>query len=322
MKILVTGCAGFIGFHTSLKLLKKNFKVIGVDSLNNYYSKKLKQDRLKILLKKKNFTFVKGNLSSKKIVLNLIQKRPNLIVHLAAQAGVRHSLEFPKEYIKNNIYPFLNILEVIKNKKIPLIYASTSSVYGGLKVNKFEENLYTNQPLQFYAVTKLTNELMAHAYFKLYNISSIGLRFFTVYGPWGRPDMALFKFTKNIILNKKINVFNYGNHSRDFTYVEDIAESILRIAVKVNKQKESKYLIFNIGNGSPVKLLSFIKILEVILKKKSIRNLLPLQQGDVPNTFASTKRLTKFIKFKPQTDIKVGVKKFIDWYLTYYKIKK
>jgi len=324
MKILITGCAGFIGFHTAKKFLKNNCNVVGIDSLNNYYSLTLKKNRIQLLNQNKNFKFYKINISSSKQIKKIFQSKFDIVINLAAQAGVRYSIKNPKAYTDSNISGFLNILENIKlkNKNIALIYASTSSVYGDSKNKILDEKVNTSNPIQYYAVTKKTNELMAHAYYKLFNISSIGLRFFTVYGPYGRPDMALFRFTKNIINNKPIDVYNFGNHYRDFTYVDDISESIFRLAKKIKKRKKNIFEIFNIGNGFPIKLGKFISIIEKSLNKKAKKNFINLQKGDIVGTHASSKKLFKYINYKPKTNVQLGIKNFVKWYLEYYRIRK
>ena len=339
MNILVTGSAGFIGYHLCNSILndKKN-KVYGIDNLNNYYSVKLKKHRLYLLKKKKNFFFFKINILDKKKLFNIVKKyKITVIIHLAAQAGVRYSLTNPEIYIDTNIKGFLNILEVCKIFKISnLIYASTSSVYGLNKNFPFKENNIADHPAQLYAATKKSNELMAHAYSSLYKIPTTGLRFFTVYGPWGRPDMALFNFTKNILENKKIELFNYGNHSRDFTYIDDIVDVIKKFINKpatTNKYWDKKnpdpstsvapYRIYNVSNGHKVSLKKFLREIEKNLKKKAKINYLPLQKGDIEDTLSSTQLLNSAIKVKKSsTDYKQGIKIFIQWYLGYYSKNK
>lgn len=319
-KILITGCAGFIGFHLSQFYLKKNFKILGIDNINDYYDQKLKTDRIKLLNKlgKKNFIFCKKDLRNKKVLKNLFKKHKiKEIFHLAAQAGVRHSLKKPEDYISNNINSFLNILELSREYKIKKIfYASTSSVYGLNKHNSINEFSDTNKPIQFYAVTKKTNELMAYAYNKLYNLKLIGLRFFTIYGPWGRPDMALFKFTKNILQNKKINVHNFGKHSRNFTYIDD---AVLAIDA-IYKHNDKKFDIYNIASPKSVQLKNYIEKIENYLGIKSIQNKIPLQKGDVEKVSANISKLNKIYKPKKITNVDVGIKKFIDWYRNYYNV--
>jgi UDP-glucuronate 4-epimerase len=320
MKILITGVAGFIGYHLANKLLKTSNKIYGIDHLNNYYSSKLKKDRLKELKKNKNkLTFYKKDISNKKFVDKIFKlEKFDVIINLAAQAGVRYSITNPDSYIKRNIIGFYNILEASRMNNIKhLIYASTSSVYGDNKQFPLTEKLFTNKPLTLYAATKLSNELMAHAYSYLFKIKTTGLRFFTVYGPWGRPDMALFLFTKNIIANKPINVFNNGNHIRDFTYVEDIAEGIKKIVLSKKKTKE-KYNIFNIGNDKPIHLIEYINQIEKCLDKKAKKINLPLQQGDIVKTHASIKKIKKYYNFKPVTNVEKGISNFINWYKSYF----
>ena len=319
MQILITGAAGFIGFNLSKYLLdKSNVKIIGVDSLNTYYSKKLKKDRIKELSKYKNFAFFNLNILNKKKLEKIFKIRKiNLVINLAAQAGVRYSLVKPSEFIENNVQGFYNIIEVAKKYKIKrIIYASSSSVYGDSRKFPLKETQNIS-PKNIYALSKKINEEMADIFSKQYNISFIGLRFFTVYGPWGRPDMALFKFTKNIIKGKKIDVFNRGNHVRDFTFVEDVVEAVFRIIRDKNKKKI--YKIYNIGNGKKIKLLEYIKIIEKYLKKKSKKNYLALQKGDVIKTHCNNNLLKKDYKFKPTKNVKYGIKSFLEWFLSYYK---
>ena len=333
--ILITGTAGFIGFHLTKLLLEKNKKVIGIDSINNYYDVSLKKKRLQHLKKigKKNFIFFKADISNK-ISLKKIFKnhRISYVVNLAAQAGVRYSLENPSSYIKNNIVGFQNIIELSAKHKIKhFLYASTSSVYGMNTKLPFVETDSVDHPLQLYAASKRSNELIAHAYSYLYKIPSTGLRFFTVYGPWGRPDMALFKFTKNIYLEKKIEVFNYGNHVRDFTYVDDIVKSIYLLLNQIPKSSKNLKLkpnlsrcpfqILNIGNSKPVKLMNYIKEIEKNVNKKAKIIYKKLQKGDVKTTYASSKKLFKKIKYKPRVSIAEGVYNFVNWYKKFYKIK-
>ena len=318
MHILVTGSSGFIGYHLSKLLLNNNCKVVGLDNHNSYYDIKLKKNRNSLLLKHKNFKFYKVDLQdSKKLETIFKNHKIKCVINLAAQAGVRYSLINPKAYIDSNINGFFNILDLSNKYKVKkFIYASTSSIYG--KQNKFplKENFKTDNPIQLYAATKKSNEVMATAYSNLYKIKTVGLRFFTVYGPWGRPDMALFKFTKNIIEGKKINLFNKGNHIRDFTYIDDIVEAIFKLIVKKNFPKQK---IYNVGNGKKIPLRKYIKLIEKKLKKKSKKNLLPLQKGDVIKTHADITYLKKDIKFKPYRDVEYGINKFVDWYLSYYK---
>lgn len=333
-KILITGAAGFIGSHLSLKLIRDGYKVVGIDNLNDYYSVQLKEDRLS-LLENESFTFYKTDLENMEEINKIFEAEyPDVVINLAAQAGVRYSLENPKAYIDANIVGFTNILEVCRHFKVDhLIYASSSSVYGANTSLPFSTNDNIDHPLSLYAATKKANELMAHTYSSLYNIPTTGLRFFTVYGPWGRPDMALFMFTKNILEGKKINVFNNGNMMRDFTFVDDIVEAISRL---INKPAEpnkewngskpdpsssyAPYKVYNIGNNSPVSLMEFIESIEEKTGKKAMKNYMPLQAGDVPATYADVNDLYENINFKPQTNIKDGVGKFVDWYRSYYKV--
>lgn len=324
MKILITGSAGFIGFHLAKKLLEKNFSIIGVDNINSYYDVNLKKERLKILKKikrGKKFKFYKCDISNEKKLDNIFKKnKVTHVVNLAAQAGVRYSILNPASYVKSNLVGFANILENCKKYNIKhLLYASTSSVYGANKKMPYKESDNTDNPIQFYAATKKSNEIMAHSYSHLYKLPTTGLRFFTVYGPWGRPDMALFKFTKNILLGKKIDIYNYGKHSRDFTYIDDIIESIyLLIKSKINKPFSR---IFNIGKGKSDKLTDYISQIEICLNKKAKKNYIELQKGDIVKTLANTHKLNKIIKKKKFTPINIGILKFINWYLKFYKIK-
>jgi UDP-glucuronate 4-epimerase len=330
--ILITGAAGFIGFHLTNKFLEKKFTVIGVDCFDSYYDVKLKKKRIYNLKKKKNFKFYRLDISEKNKLNKIFQNHKiEYVINLAAQAGVRYSLSNPDIYIKNNIIGFHNlIMASIKNNIKHFIYASTSSVYGLNKKMPFKEQDPVDHPLQLYAVTKRSNELMAHAYSYLYNLPTTGLRFFTVYGPWGRPDMALFKFTKNIILGKKIEVFNYGNHIRDFTYVTDIVEAIYLLLKKLPKKNttnklkpnlsSSPFQILNIGNSKPVKLMSYIREIEKCTNKKAKIKYKTLQKGDVKMTYADSNLLYKKIKFKPKIRISEGVANFVKWYKSFYKI--
>ena len=329
-RYLVTGCAGFIGFHVSLKLLKLNFKVIGIDSLNNYYDKGLKIQRLKILKKNKNFIFFKLNIKYRILLEKIFKKfKPEKIIHLAAQPGVRYSIINPHAYIDNNIVAFLNILHLSKNYRVKhFIYASSSSVYGDNKKIPFNEKDPTNHPLQLYAATKKANELMAYSYSSLYKIPTTAIRFFTVYGPWGRPDMALFLFTKNILRKKPINIFNHGKHIRDFTYIDDAVDGVIKIVNKIPKiVKEKKHKddfvphrIINIGSSKKIKLIKYIKAIELALKIKAIKNLLPKQKGDMNTTFSDISLINKLVNYKPKTKINDGFKKFTNWFIKYYKI--
>ncbi len=330
--ILITGVAGFIGMHVSKKFLENGYVVYGIDNINDYYDVELKNARLDNLKKNfKNFKFSKIDICDFESLKNIFDlTEVDYVIHLAAQAGVRYSIIKPYSYIEANIKGFLNILEVIKEKQIKhFIYASSSSVYGNNIDETYYEESNTDQPLAIYGVTKKSNELMAHSYSYLYNIPTTGLRFFTVYGPWGRPDMALFIFTKSILENKQISIFNNGNMIRDFTYIDDITESIYRLLLKPpleynfqNTKKNHKpfvpYNIFNIGNSSPRILLDYVYILEKNLNLKAKKKFLPIQKGDVISTKSSTKKLYNWIEFKPNTPIELGVKNFVEWYKNFY----
>lgn len=333
--ILVTGSAGFIGSHLSSRLLNEGHQVIGIDNVNDYYDPKLKQDRLK-QLKDENFIFIKTNLENLETINQIFEKyKPEIVINLAAQAGVRYSLENPHAYVNSNIVGFTNILEACRHNKVGhLIYASSSSVYGANESKPFSTSDNIDHPLSLYAATKKSNELFAHTYSHLYGLPTTGLRFFTVYGPWGRPDMALFLFTKAIVNDEPIDVFNHGNMMRDFTYVDDIVESITRLTRRpaqsnpewsgANPDPGSSYApykVYNIGNNSPVRLMDFIEAIENKLGKTAKKNFLPLQAGDVPETYANVDDLYRDIDFQPQTSIQDGVNKFIDWYLEYYEVK-
>ncbi len=321
MKILITGSAGFIGFHISRLFLQKGHHVYGIDSLNRYYDVKLKQARNKILLNFNKYRFKKININSSKKVSSLFKKNKfDLVIHLAAQAGVRYSLKNPSKYIDCNIKGFFNIIDNIKKNNIKnFIYASSSSIYGNSKKSVFKESDNATSPIQLYAATKRSNELIAHAYSSLYKINTIGLRLFTVYGPWGRPDMSLFLFTKKIMNNKKIDVFNYGKHLRDFTFIDDVANGIYLCATKgLSKFKKNHFKIFNIASGRPVKLTKLIKIIEEKLKLKAHKNFLRLQKGDVIKTYGSIRKINLELGYNPKTSIYQGVSKFIDWYKKFY----
>jgi UDP-glucuronate 4-epimerase len=335
MRVLVTGAAGFIGSHLAKKLLEKEYTVIGIDNLNNYYDVKLKRDRLEFLNNYKNFFFIRADLEeSNEMERIFFTYNPSIVVNLAAQAGVRYSLTNPKAYIDSNIRGFLNILEECKKNNVKhLIYASSSSVYGANKKIPFSTKDNVDHPVSLYAATKKTNELMAHTYSHLYGIPTTGLRFFTVYGPWGRPDMAYYSFTRNIIEGNPIKVFNYGKMKRDFTYIDDIVEGIMRLLDKAptpnpnwngeNPDPSSSYApykIYNIGNNQPVGLIEFINTLEDLLGKKAKLELLPMQPGDVKATYADILDLQRDIDFKPQTSLKEGLKNFVEWYISYHNL--
>lgn len=336
MSILITGSAGFIGGELAYRLLKMKLKVIGVDNHNNYYDTRLKKKRVYRLKKFKNYKHYKFDILNQKKLLNICKKHKiNKIIHLAGQAGVRYSLVNPRSYLNSNIVGFFNILNTCKILKINnLLYASTSSVYGLNKKIPFSENDNTDHPISFYSATKKCNEIIAHSYSYLYNIKTIGLRFFTVYGPWGRPDMALFKFVDDILKNKKIKVYNKGDHIRDFTYIDDITDGIIKL-LKLDLKKDLNFnlkkpspsssicpwRIYNIGSNKKIKLMEFIHVIEKILNKKAKIQYLPLQKGDVKTTYANISKIKSDAKYKPSTDIYKGVSKFINWYLNYYNYK-
>ena len=334
MKTLITGAAGFIGFSLCMKLLERGDDIIGIDNHNDYYDPKIKDERLKLLKKFSNYYHYKIDLCDQES-LNTVFKKYKIkkVVNLAAQAGVRYSMENPLAYINSNIVGFANILENCRHHVVDhLIYASTSSVYGANTKMPFSEHDSVNHPLSVYAASKKSNELMAHTYSHLYKLPTTGLRFFTVYGPWGRPDMALFKFTKNILEEKPIDVFNHGKHTRDFTYIDDIVEGIIKTIDKpatINENWNSEqpdpatsnapWRIYNIGNNKPVQLMDYIQALEKSLGKKAIINYLPLQPGDVPDTFADTNNLKLKFDYKPSTSVFEGVSNFVKWYKNYYQ---
>ena len=335
MKILVTGSAGFIGSALTLKLLEKGNKVIGIDNHNNYYDNKIKKDRLSRHINHLKYKHYKVDISNYNKLRKIFTiNKPEIVINLAGQAGVRYSIKNPKKYIESNIVGFFNILENCRLSKVKhLIYASTSSVYGENKNPPFSEDYGTDRPLSLYAASKKSNEVMAYSYSHIHNLPTTGLRFFTVYGPWGRPDMSLFKFTKAILKGKKIDVFNKGRHRRDFTYIDDIVDGILKV---INKRKKTFKLIsnnkstntkkvcwsvYNIGNNRPINLLDFIKILEKVLNKKAKLNLLPLQPGDVLQTHANLKKIKRFFGYKPSTPINKGVINFVEWFKQYYNLK-
>ena len=334
-KILVTGAAGFIGFHLCRRLIELGDEVIGLDNLNDYYDVNLKVDRLKIIEGKKNFRFVKFDLADQDAISEIFaRERFDMVINLAAQAGVRYSLVNPHAYIENNISGFLNILEGCRHQRVRhLVYASSSSVYGANTKMPFSVHHNTDHPVSLYGATKKANELMAHAYSSLFKIPCTGLRFFTVYGPWGRPDMVLFLFTKAILEGKPIEIFNYGRMQRDFTYIDDIIEGVVRVMDRIpeiNPQWDGNdldpatgkgpYKLYNIGNNNPVELMRFIEVLEGCLGKKAERNLLPMQAGDVPATYADIDDLMKSTDFRPSTPIEVGIQRFVSWYRGYYKV--
>lgn len=334
-KILITGAAGFIGFHLSTLLLDKSYQVIGVDNLNTYYEPKLKEDRLNNLQKYDNFIFHKVDLKDKQSVDNIFSTyKLDYVINLAAQAGVRYSITNPYDYVDSNLIGFMNILEACRNYPVKhLLYASSSSVYGGNKVTPFSTNHQVDHPVSLYAATKKSNELMAHTYSHLYGIPTTGLRFFTVYGPWGRPDMAYFSFTKNILEGKTINVFNHGKMERDFTYIDDIVEGIYKLIPLATKHNPTwdeikddlsnsfaPYKIYNIGNNQPVQLMKFVSVLEDKLGVEADKNYMDMQPGDVLRTYADVSDLERDIDFKPSTSIEDGLGKFVEWYREYYNI--
>lgn len=333
MKFLVTGAAGFIGFHTCKRLLEAGHQVVGIDNMNDYYDVNLKQARLD-LLQSYLFSFHKVDLADRQGIAELFaEEKFNRVIHLAAQAGVRYSLENPHAYADSNLIGYLNILEGCRHNKVEhLLYASSSSVYGLNRKMPFSTDDSVDHPVSLYAATKKANELMAHTYSHLYGIPTTGLRFFTVYGPWGRPDMALFKFTKAMLEGKSIDVYNYGKMKRDFTYVDDIVEAIVRVQDVIPQanaewtvengspaDSSAPYRVYNIGNSSPVELMDYITALEEALGMIAEKNMMPIQPGDVLETSADTKPLYDLVGFKPQTTVKEGVQNFVDWYKAYYK---
>lgn len=322
-RIFVTGCAGFIGFHLSRRLLDEGFQVLGIDNMNDYYDTSLKYDRLSILTKYQDFCFIKGSIENLELLESLFDQYDiNIVVNLAAQAGVRYGLENPHSYIQSNLVGFANILDCCKKHQIKhLIYASSSSVYGDNKKRLFSVCDRVDHPISLYAATKKANELMAYTYSHLYNLPTTGLRLFTVYGPWGRPDMAAFTFSNAIIRQQPIEVYNYGNMKRDFTYIDDVVESMFRLIKKVPPAESlSFYKIYNIGNHQPVQLNYFIQVLEEQLGMKAVVKLLPLQPGDVLETYADIQELVNDINFKPTTPIEEGISQFVNWFKHYNKI--
>ena len=340
MNVLVTGCAGFIGSHVARSLISRGDNVVGIDNLNDYYEVSLKKDRLEFIESARedawgSFKFVHGDIADSALIGDVFGvMKFDRVINLAAQAGVRYSLENPATYIQSNVVGFANILEACRHHKVGhLTYASTSSVYGANTTMPFNEEHGVDHPVQLYAATKRSNELMAHSYSHLFGLPTTGLRFFTVYGPWGRPDMALFKFTKNIIEGRPIPVFNYGDHSRDFTYIDDIVSGVIRssdavatpnLAWSSDKPEpcssQAPFRIYNIGNGRPVKLTDYIDALEDSLGMEAHRDLLPPQPGDVKDTFADSSRLSEATGYSPSTPVTTGVSNFVEWYRSYYKI--
>jgi UDP-glucuronate 4-epimerase len=334
MKVLVTGAAGFIGSFTSKQLLERGDIVVGIDNFNDYYDVSLKEARAAMLTPFDSFSMVRADIADRCAMEKLFAEEGfDKVVHLAAQAGVRYSIESPHSYIQSNIVGTMNILEGCRHNDIKhLVYASSSSVYGANITMPFSIHQNVDHPLALYGATKKANELMAHTYSNLYDLPTTGLRFFTVYGPFGRPDMALFMFTKNIIEGKPIDVFNYGNHRRDFTYVADLVEGVVRTmdhTAEPNSEwnaadpdpgtSRAPYRIYNIGNQQPVELMRYIEVIEECVGRKAEKNLLPLQPGDVPDTWADTEDLAKDVGYQPSTPVEVGVKNFVEWYLEFYK---
>lgn len=335
MKVLITGTAGFIGSTLAIKLLERGDEIIGIDNLNDYYDVNLKKARLARVSAYKSFTDVRANIEDKEHMDKIFaEHKPDRVVHLAAQAGVRYSLENPHAYIDANIQGHLNILEGCRHHNIQhLVYASSSSVYGANTKMPFCVHDNIDHPVSLYAATKKANELMSHTYSHLFGVPTTGLRFFTVYGPWGRPDMSMFLFTKNIIEGKPIDVFNHGKHERDFTYIDDIVEGVTRTLDKIAEPNPnwngaspdpatsaSPYKIYNIGNNQPTQLMRYIEIIEECVGKKAIKNFLPLQAGDVPATYANVDALLEDVGFKPTTAIETGVENFVRWYKDFYKV--
>ena len=335
MKVLVTGAAGFIGFHTARALLDRGETLVGLDNLNAYYDPALKMARLQILKQYSNFDFIELDIADRAAMETTFRREKfQRVIHLAAQAGVRHSIDHPHVYVESNVTGFLHVLEGCRHNGVEhLVYASTSSVYGAYTNMPFKVQNNVDHPLTLYAATKKANEMMAHSYSTLYRLPTTGLRFFTVYGPWGRPDMALFLFTKNIIEGKPIDVFNHGHHRRDFTYVDDIVNGVIAAMDTVaipNPQWDSAkpdpstsrapYHLYNIGNAHPVELIDYISILEKKLHKKALKNFLPMQLGDAPDSWADVEVLAQDVGYRPTTSVEVGIGNFVDWYLEYYRV--
>ncbi|MEB3885968.1 NAD-dependent epimerase [Lyngbya sp. CCY1209] len=333
MKILVTGAAGFIGFHLCQRLLERGDTVVGIDNINDYYEVSLKENRLAQLKPQEAFTFYQLDLCDRPGIEKLFSDHHfDAVANMAAQAGVRYSLENPYAYVDSNLVGFMNILECCRHHQIKhLVFASSSSVYGSNKTVPFSVEDYVDYPVSLYAATKKANELMAHSYSHLYNIPVTGLRFFTVYGPWGRPDMAMFIFTKAILADRPINIFNYGDMKRDFTYVDDVVEGVVRVIDRIPTAGEdgteiggvkttAPYKVYNIGNNKPVELMYLIEVLEKLLGKKAEKNMLPMQPGDLAITYANVDSLIEDVGFQPSTPIEVGVERFISWYKSYYNV--
>ncbi len=327
VKALVTGAAGFIGFHLCQSLLMRGDTVVGLDNMNSYYDVTLKADRLALLQQQENFSFHELDLANREGMAQLFAREQfDIVAHMAAQAGVRYSIENPAAYVDSNLIGFANILEGCRHSTIKhLVFASSSSVYGANKKIPFATSDPVDHPVSFYAATKKANELMAHSYSHLYGIPVTGLRFFTVYGPWGRPDMAVFLFTKAILEGKPIKVFNQGQMQRDFTYVDDIVQGIVRVMDRIPQSGDSEntgapYKIYNLGNNKPVELMTLIKTIENSLGQEAVKNMLPMQPGDVPITYAQVDDLMADVDFRPDTPIEVGVQKFVEWYRSYYGV--
>ena len=333
--VLVTGAAGFIGFHLVQRLLDDGRKVVGLDNFNDYYDPALKEARSALLLERDGFELARLDLADRSGMDTLFAEHEfGTVVNLAAQAGVRYSIENPRSYVDSNLVGFLNILEGCRHAGVDhLVYASSSSVYGANTSMPFSVHDNVDHPMSLYAATKKANELMAHTYSNLYDLPTTGLRFFTVYGPWGRPDMALFKFTRNILAGEPIDVFNYGNHRRDFTYIDDIIEGVIRVMAKVPASNpdwsgdapdpassRAPWRVYNIGNNQPVELMRYIEVIEECLGKKAEKNMLPMQPGDVPDTYADVEALIEDVGYKPDTPIEVGIKNFVEWYREYYGV--
>jgi len=335
MKVLVTGSAGFIGSALALRLLERGDEVIGLDNLNDYYDVNLKKARLERLQPHRGFTDIRANLEdSAALTETFVKHRPERVVNLAAQAGVRYSIQNPRAYVDSNLVGFINILEACRHYGVEhLVYASSSSVYGANTKMPFSVHDNVDHPVSLYAATKKANELMAHTYSHLYGLPTTGLRFFTVYGPWGRPDMALFLFTRNILAGEPIDVFNYGHHRRDFTYIDDIVEGVIRVLDQAaapnpdwssdtpdSATSRAPYRLYNIGSHRPIELMRYIDVLEQCLGRKAVKNLLPMQPGDVPDTYADVDALIRDVDYRPDTPIEVGVARFVEWYRDHYRV--
>lgn len=335
MKFLVTGSAGFIGFHTARALLDQGHDVIGLDNLNSYYDVKLKEARLAELEPQDRFVFQRADLADGAAITDIfVSHKPDRVIHLAAQAGVRHSLTHPEDYVQSNLLGFLNILEGCRYNDIEhLVFASSSSVYGANAKTPFSVHDNVDHPVSFYGASKKSNELMAHVYSHLHGLPATGLRFFTVYGPWGRPDMALFTFVRNILADQPIDIFNEGHHARDFTYIDDAVECVLRIVDRIPKPNpnwpndrpdpatsSAPFKIYNVGRSSPVQLMDFVACIEKALGRAAKKNFLPMQPGDVPSTYADASDLARDIDFKPDTPVQDGVASFVSWYRDFYRV--